>query len=58
MEAMGLELGDEVTVLADPENHRIVITPVTLPGVRPGFLEQVDRFIDDYRPALEALAKE
>lgn len=58
MEAMGLELGDVVTILADPENHRIVITPATLPGVRPGFLEQVDRFIDDYRPALEALAEE
>jgi putative addiction module antidote len=58
LDALGLELGDEVTILADPENNRIVITPATLFGVRPGFLEQVDRFIDDYRPALDALAKE
>lgn len=58
LEAVGLGLGDEVTILADSENNRIIITPSTLPGVRPGFLEQVDRFIDDYRPALDALAKE
>jgi hypothetical protein len=57
---VGLELGDEVTVVADPEQGRIIIAPVTepLPGVRPGFLDRVDRFIDRYRPALETLAQE
>lgn len=58
LEAIGLQLGDEVTVTADPENGRIIITPATLPGVRPDFLERVDRFIDNYRPALEKLAQE
>ena len=58
LEAVGLALGDEVTVTVDPDRHRIIVTPSTLPGVRPGFLEQVDRFIDDYRPALETLARE
>jgi len=58
LEAVGLALGDEVTVTVDADRHRIIITPSTLPGVRPGFLERVDRFIDDYRPALETLARE
>ncbi len=60
LETVGLSLGDEVTVVADPELGRIIITPAgpTLPGVRPGFLEQVDRFIGRYRPALEELAEE
>jgi len=39
-------------------NGRIIITPATLPGVRHGFLERVDHFIDNYRPALETLAQE
>jgi putative addiction module antidote len=60
LETIGLELGDAVTVVADPEQRRIIITPVepSLPGVRPGFLDRVDRFIEQYRPALETLAKE
>jgi putative addiction module antidote len=60
LEAVDLELGDEVTVVADPEQRQIIITPAgaALPGVRPGFLDRVDRFIEQYRPALETLAKE
>jgi hypothetical protein len=59
MEAIGLSLGDEVTVVADPEKRHIIISPTTaLPGVRAELLERVDRFIDRYRPALETLAKE
>ena len=58
LETVGLELGDEVTVVADPEHHRIIITPRTLPGVRPGFLERIDRFVGNYYPALETLAQE
>jgi putative addiction module antidote len=58
LEAIGLGVGDEVIVVADPEHSRIIITPSTLPGVRPGFLERVDRFIENYRPALETLAQE
>ena len=59
LEALGLSLGDEVTIVADPEQERIIISPATpLPGVRADFLEQVDRFIDRYRPALETLARE
>jgi putative addiction module antidote len=58
MEAIGLELGDEVTVTVDAARDRIILTPSTLPGVRPGFLDRVDRFIGEYQPALETLAEE
>lgn len=60
LERVGLELGDAVNVVADPEQRQIIITPVegSLPGVRQGFLDRVDRFIEQYRPALETLAKE
>ncbi len=60
LETVGLELGDSVTVSADPEQRQIIITPAetSLPGVRPGFLDHVDDFIERYRPALETLAKE
>ena len=59
LERVGLELGDSVTVVADPEQRQIIIAPfeASLPGVRPDFLDRVDRFIDEYRPALETLAK-
>ena len=60
LESVGLNPGDEVTVTADPEHRWIVVAPAqeTLPGVRPGFLDQVDRFITRYQPALETLAEE
>lgn len=60
LESVGLALGDEVTVTVDPEQRQIVLTPAqdTLPGVRVGFLERVDRFITRYEPALETLAEE
>jgi len=60
LESIGLELGDEVTVTADPEHRWIVVAPAeeALPGVRPDFLDRVDRFIERYKPALETLARE
>jgi putative addiction module antidote len=58
MEAVGLELGDEVTVVVDSEQNRIIITPASLPGVRLDLLDRVDSFIDRYRPVLDTLAQE
>jgi putative addiction module antidote len=60
LEQVGLALGDSVAVTADPRLKQIIITPVeaSLPGVRPDLLERVDRFIEQYRPALETLAKD
>jgi bifunctional DNA-binding transcriptional regulator/antitoxin component of YhaV-PrlF toxin-antitoxin module len=56
--AAGLGLGDRVIVVADPESGRIIVTPTGTPGVRAGFAERIDRFIEDYRPSLETLAGE
>jgi putative addiction module antidote len=60
LEVMGLKTGDEVTVTADLDRQQIIIIPATpkLPDVREDLLEQVDRFIHRYRPALEKLASE
>jgi len=58
MEATGLALGDEVTVSVDADRSCIVLAPAAVAGVRPGFVDRVDRFIDRYEPALEALLKE
>jgi len=57
---VGLALGDAVSIVADPEQRQIIITPVeaSLPDVRSDLLERVDRFIEQYRPALEQLAEE
>ena len=58
LDRVGLELGDLVNVVADLEQRQI-ISPVegSLPGVRKGFPERVDRFIEQYRPALETWRK-
>jgi len=58
LEAVGLKLGDEVTILVDPEQSHIILTPATLPGERPDLLERVDRFVENYQPALKALAQD
>ncbi len=60
LEIVGLNPGDEVTVTADPEHQWIIVAPTApmLTGVRPDFLDQVDRFIERYQPALETLAQE
>ena len=58
LEAVGLGMGDEVHVVADSKNSRIIITPSTSLEVRPDLLERVNRFIDSYQPALEAMARE
>lgn len=44
----------------DRERRQIVISRLEtpLPGVDESFARQVDRFIEEYRPALEALARQ
>jgi antitoxin component of MazEF toxin-antitoxin module len=59
---LGLMEGVKVAVDLDREKRQIVITPVEKPlaiaGVDENFARQVAEFIEQYRPALEALAKE
>ena len=53
--------GTVVNVELDREKRQIVITPsepaATIVGVDPEFAHQVAEFIEQYRPALEELAK-
>lgn len=57
LEPLGVSDGSEVSVAL--EDGKIVIRPMqqTVPGVDEEFARQLAEFIDEYRPALEALAK-
>lgn len=61
LEHLGLQVGSEVSLRLDRERNRIVIQPVQASlseaGVDEAFASQVDAFIAQYRPALEALAQ-
>lgn len=61
MEYLQIEEGTEVNVELDREQRRIVITPTDPPlviaGVDSEFAHQVSEFIEQYRPALDELAK-
>lgn len=56
--ALGLTLDSDIDVTIKPDQGQIIIsTAESLPGVDEEFARQVTGFIDQYRPALEALAK-
>ena len=57
--ALKLAEGEEVSVELDAEAGRIVIAsaPADAEGVDAAFAAQVADFIEQYRPALEALAR-
>ena len=57
LELLGLSDGSEA--LVGLEDGKIVIRPVcqAVPGVDEEFARQLAEFIDEYRPALESLAK-
>jgi antitoxin component of MazEF toxin-antitoxin module len=59
LKRLGLTAEAEVSITVNPEQGQIIITPATelLPGVDEEFARQVSDFIDQYRPALEALAR-
>ncbi len=59
LENLGIEDGSEVTVDLDLKTHQIIIRPAlrSLAGVNEDFARQLAEFIDEYRPALEALAR-
>jgi len=59
MDFLDLKEGSEVSVELNKERGEIVIAPLgrDLPGVDAEFARQVAEFIEEYRPALEALAK-
>lgn len=59
IQLLGLHEGSEVSVAVDQEEGRIVIEPAasSLADIDETFAQQLDDFIEQYRPALEALAK-
>ena len=61
LEALGADLGSEIELELDRDNHQLIIKPIqkTLEsaGVDIEFARQIDEFIAEYRPALEKLAK-
>jgi putative addiction module antidote len=60
LDELQLSEGEDVSVELDSQQRQIVISPVEKPlavGIDETFARQVDDFINEYRPALEALAK-
>ena len=60
LEELKLSEGKSVSVELDSKQRQIVISIIESPlgvGVDETFARQVDGFIKEYRPALEALAK-
>lgn len=60
LEQLELSEGEDVTIELDREQRQIVISPIDKPlavSVDEEFARQVNDFIAEYRPALEALAK-
>ena len=60
VEQLGMSAGADVSVDLDRKNRQIVIRQVELPiagGIDENFARQVAEFINEYRPALEALAR-
>ncbi len=59
IELLGLHEGSEVSVAIDQDEMRIIIEPAGPPlaDIQPEFAQQLNEFIELYRPALEALAK-
>ena len=56
LEELGLKIGDQVSVEIDKRNQTVLIEPVNKKIDRE-LLNWTKKFINRYRPALEALAK-
>jgi len=59
LELLGLQEGSEVSVTVDQDSGRIIVQPaqVSLGEIDANFARQLDEFIEQHRPALEALAE-
>ena len=59
LQLLGLHEGSEVNVVVDQDEGRIIIERAqpTLADIDATFAQQLNDFIEQYRPALEALAK-
>ena len=60
LDKLELSEGEDVSIELDSQHRQIVISPIEKPlavEIDETFAKQVDDFIQEYRPALEALAK-
>jgi antitoxin component of MazEF toxin-antitoxin module len=60
IEPLGVSEGADVSVELDRENQQIIIRPAKhsiVGGIDEEFARQLAEFIEEYRPALEALAR-
>jgi putative addiction module antidote len=61
LDSLGVTDGENVSVELDREQKRVIITPAEKPlaiaGIDEEFAQQVNEFIEQYRPALKELAK-
>ncbi len=61
LDDLGIKDGESVNLELDREQRRVIISPVEKPfaiaGVDEEFARQVEEFIQQYRPALEELAR-
>ena len=61
LEYLDIHEGTEVEIGLDRENRQMILKPLEMPlaisGVDEKFAHQVAEFIEQYRPALEELAK-
>ena len=61
LEYLDIHEGAEIELNIDRENRQVILKPVEAPlaisGVDEKFARQVAEFIEQYRPALEELAK-
>ena len=60
IEPLGVSEGTDVSVELDRKNRQIIIRPaedVTADSIDANFARQLSEFIEEYRPALEALSK-
>lgn len=55
LKELGIKIGDEVRVAIDVKGKTVVIEPAH--KVKKELLDWTERFIQRYRPALEALAR-
>ncbi len=61
LSTLNISEGSDVNIEVNEKEKKLILTPVnhnlSQHGITPEFSDQIDRFIDKYRPALEELAK-
>ena len=61
LDELGLAEGENVSLELDSQQRQVIVRPVEKPlaiaGVDEKFAHQINDFIEQYRPALEELAK-